>query len=163
MERVKEFTPGEINDTIHWLYQILDSKKILGKTVCTRMVAIAALIRICATNLLHEFVNLEDVESICDNGVRDLDLAFLCHGCSILVKVMYKTWVGSFGQFHSLHSSALQCSLFRKVLSELLQTTAVGDISATRFRKCMYGLFVFQFDRPYNCKIGTPVRKGTSS
>ena len=131
--RVKSFNAWEVDDAVNFFHQMLNSGVDFDRHVLKRMIAVSILLKWRAINLYNEFANLGDDESICDNGVRDVDLAQLYQNSSMVLRDACKTWVPLFGTVTDLQREAGNCFLFPIVFSIVLPAKPLKTLSVAQF------------------------------
>ena len=95
--------------------------------------AVTMLLKRRAGAIHQEFLGLRDDESICDNGVRDLDMDVLLNKYEHMLLSACHVWENNYGSYQDMYREARECDLFNVAVAKIWPRESLESLSPEEF------------------------------
>lgn len=137
-DELNTFTAAEVDHFIKSYSPILSWNPPPTKKILIRIIAVTMLLKDRAATIHKEFLGLRDDESICDNGVRDLDMGLLLNKYDQMLQSACHLWENHYGSFQDMCREAKECDLFLVAFSKVWPQDSLDSLTLEAFFDRLY-------------------------
>lgn len=134
VDELDTFTAKEVDHFVKTYSSILSRSPPPQKQIILRIIAVAMLLRRRAKSIQIEFYGVGAEESICDNGVRNLDMEMLVQGYDQLIRDACHLWENYHGSYFDMHRDAMASDLCCLAFSKIWPQDSLERLTHTEFR-----------------------------
>jgi hypothetical protein len=134
IDEVATYSANEVKDSVKFLEKIASVERGLKQSVIERIVVVTILLKHRAENILREFANLTEEDSICDNGATDLDEKIV-ESCDKLLRRVCRLW----GNDPDFQKRMLEVDIFARACEGVFPGRNLGSLSPSAFRNLICG------------------------
>lgn len=144
MSELDTFTANEVDHFVKTFSPILARGTPPSKLVLLRLFAVTVLLHRRAESMHQEFLDINDDESICDNGATIVDLLGLRTSCEEMIRKGLQVWCNYHGSVADLLRDGASSDLFRNMFSTVFPRHSIDSITPDEFLKSI----CLERDRP---------------
>ncbi len=134
VNELNTFTATEVNHFVTTYAFMLSCNPPPPKEIVLRTIAVALVLKRRVLAIQEEFLGLGEEETICDNGVRDLDTELMAKKYDHLIMDACHLWENYHGSYTDLHQYMMDSELCQVAFSNVWPQDSLEHLTSMDFR-----------------------------